>query len=59
VRSGARRALRRSAPRSRLDDPEQAHARVVAEMRDYLDTDALQFLMELSIDPLSEKLGLR
>jgi hypothetical protein len=29
--------------------PEQAHARVVAEMRDYLDTDALQFLMELSM----------
>jgi glyoxylase-like metal-dependent hydrolase (beta-lactamase superfamily II) len=39
--------------------PEQAHAAVVGEMRDYLDTDALQFLMELSIEPLATKLGLR
>jgi hypothetical protein len=28
-------------------------------MRAYLDTDAAQFLMELSIDPLSTQLGLR
>jgi glyoxylase-like metal-dependent hydrolase (beta-lactamase superfamily II) len=39
--------------------PEQAHAAVVADMRAYLDTDAAQFLMELSIDPLSTQLGLR
>jgi glyoxylase-like metal-dependent hydrolase (beta-lactamase superfamily II) len=40
-------------------EPERAHAGVVAAMREYLDTDALQFLMELSIDPLSTQLGLR
>jgi glyoxylase-like metal-dependent hydrolase (beta-lactamase superfamily II) len=39
--------------------PEDARAAVVAAMRGYLDTDALQFLMELSIDPLSTQLGLR
>ena len=39
-------------------DPDAAHARVVAEMTAYLPSDRLQFLMELSIGPVAEKLGL-
>ena len=32
---------------------------MVAHMLDYLPTNALQFLMELSIDPIAEQLKLR
>ena len=39
-------------------EPEQAHAAVVAHMKDYLPTDELQFLMELSIEPIAGQLGL-
>jgi glyoxylase-like metal-dependent hydrolase (beta-lactamase superfamily II) len=39
-------------------DPEQAKAAVVAEMKAYEPSDELQFLMELSIEPLAAKLGL-
>ena len=38
--------------------PEQAQAAVVAEMKRYLPTDELSFLMELSIEPVAEQLGL-
>ena len=38
--------------------PERAHAAVVAEMKRFLPTDELQFLMELSIQPVAEQLGL-
>jgi glyoxylase-like metal-dependent hydrolase (beta-lactamase superfamily II) len=38
--------------------PEQAHAAVVARMTDYLPTDELRFLMELSIEPVAAQLGL-
>jgi glyoxylase-like metal-dependent hydrolase (beta-lactamase superfamily II) len=38
--------------------PEQAHAAVVARMKEYLPTDELQFLMELSIEPVAAELGL-
>jgi glyoxylase-like metal-dependent hydrolase (beta-lactamase superfamily II) len=38
--------------------PEQAHAAVVARMTDYLPTDELRFLMELSIEPIAAQLGL-
>jgi glyoxylase-like metal-dependent hydrolase (beta-lactamase superfamily II) len=38
--------------------PEQAHAAVVAQMKDYLPSDDLQFLMELSIEPVAAQLGL-
>jgi glyoxylase-like metal-dependent hydrolase (beta-lactamase superfamily II) len=37
---------------------EQAHASVVASMRRYLPTDELLFLMELSIEPVANQLGL-
>jgi glyoxylase-like metal-dependent hydrolase (beta-lactamase superfamily II) len=37
-------------------EPDAAHANVVARMRDYLPTSELQFLMELSIGPLAERL---
>ena len=37
---------------------EQAHAAVVARMKTYLPTDELQFLMELSIEPVAAQLGL-
>jgi glyoxylase-like metal-dependent hydrolase (beta-lactamase superfamily II) len=37
---------------------EQAHAAVVARMKDYLPTDELQFLMELSIEPVAAQLEL-
>lgn len=39
--------------------PDQARATVVARMLDYLPTSALQFLMELSIDPIADQLGVR
>jgi hypothetical protein len=38
--------------------PEQAHASVVAEMKRFLSSDELQFLMERSIEPVAEQLGL-
>jgi len=38
--------------------PDVAHAAVVAEMKRFLPTDELQFLMELSVDPVAEQLGL-
>jgi glyoxylase-like metal-dependent hydrolase (beta-lactamase superfamily II) len=38
--------------------PERAHAEVVATMKRYLPTDELQFLMELSIEPIAAQLGL-
>jgi hypothetical protein len=38
--------------------PEQAHAVVVTEMKRFLSTDELQFLMELSIEPVATQLGL-
>jgi glyoxylase-like metal-dependent hydrolase (beta-lactamase superfamily II) len=37
---------------------EQAHAGVVVRMKEYLPTDELQFLMELSIEPVAAQLGL-
>jgi glyoxylase-like metal-dependent hydrolase (beta-lactamase superfamily II) len=39
-------------------NPELAHAAVVAEMKRFLPTDELQFLMELSIEPVAAQLGL-
>jgi glyoxylase-like metal-dependent hydrolase (beta-lactamase superfamily II) len=39
------------------EDPEAAHASVVAAMTAYLPSDQLQFLMELSIAPVAAKLG--
>jgi glyoxylase-like metal-dependent hydrolase (beta-lactamase superfamily II) len=39
-------------------EPEQAKATVVAEMKAYEPSDELQFLMELSIEPIAAKLGL-
>jgi glyoxylase-like metal-dependent hydrolase (beta-lactamase superfamily II) len=38
--------------------PDEAHADVVATMTGFLPTDELQFLMELSIEPVAAKLGL-
>ena len=38
--------------------PEAAHAAVVAQMKEYLPTNELQFLMELSIEPVAAELGL-
>jgi glyoxylase-like metal-dependent hydrolase (beta-lactamase superfamily II) len=40
-------------------DPERASASVVSCMRDYLPSDKLQFLMELSIEPVVDQLELR
>ena len=40
-------------------EPEQAKARVVARMREYEPSEELQFLMELSVEPVAAKLGLR
>jgi glyoxylase-like metal-dependent hydrolase (beta-lactamase superfamily II) len=37
---------------------EHAHATVVARMKEYLPSDELQFLMELSIEPVAAQLGL-
>jgi glyoxylase-like metal-dependent hydrolase (beta-lactamase superfamily II) len=39
-------------------NPEGAHAAVVDRMKAYLSTDELQFLMELSIEPVATQLGL-
>ena len=39
-------------------DGEQAHASVVATMKRFLPTDELLFLMELSIEPVAQQLGL-
>src|ERR1039457_7001149 len=39
-------------------DRERAHREVIAAMTAYLPAEELQFLMELSIDPVAEKLGL-
>ena len=39
--------------------PDPAHADVVARMTDYLPTDELRFLMELSIEPVASQLGSR
>ena len=39
-------------------EPEQAKAAVVARMKEYEPTDELQFLMELSIEPVAQRLGL-
>jgi glyoxylase-like metal-dependent hydrolase (beta-lactamase superfamily II) len=38
--------------------PDQARAAVVARMKEYLPSDQLQFLMELSIEPIAAQLGL-
>jgi glyoxylase-like metal-dependent hydrolase (beta-lactamase superfamily II) len=38
--------------------PEQARAAVVARMTEYLPTDELKFLMELSVEPVATQLGL-
>ena len=38
--------------------PEHAKAAVVARMKEYEPTDELQFLMELSIEPVAQRLGL-
>jgi hypothetical protein len=39
-------------------EPDEAKAAVVAAMKRYLPTDELQFLMELSIEPVASALGL-
>ena len=39
-------------------NPKQAQASVVAEMKRFLPTDELEFLMELSIEPIATQLGL-
>jgi glyoxylase-like metal-dependent hydrolase (beta-lactamase superfamily II) len=39
-------------------DPEAAKAEVVGRMKEYEPSDELQFLMELSIEPIAAKLGL-
>jgi glyoxylase-like metal-dependent hydrolase (beta-lactamase superfamily II) len=38
--------------------PDEARAAVVARMKEYLPNDELQFLMELSVDPVAAQLGL-
>jgi len=38
--------------------PDRAHTAVVAEMKRFLPTEELQFLMELSIEPVAAQLGL-
>jgi glyoxylase-like metal-dependent hydrolase (beta-lactamase superfamily II) len=38
-------------------EPEQAKAAVIARMKEYEPTDELQFLMELSIEPVAHQLG--
>jgi len=40
-------------------EPKQAKATVVARMREYEPSEELQFLMELSVEPVAAKLGLR
>ena len=44
--------------RADWSNPDTAHAAVVAEMKRFLSTDDLQFLMELSIEPVAAELGL-
>jgi hypothetical protein len=39
-------------------EPEQAKAAVVGRMKEYEPSNELQFLMELSIEPIGAKLGL-
>jgi hypothetical protein len=39
-------------------DPDAAHAEVVATMKRYLPTDELEFLMDLSIEPVAAGMGL-
>jgi len=39
-------------------NPEQAQAEVVAEMKRFLPTEDLVFLMELSVEPVAEQMGL-
>jgi glyoxylase-like metal-dependent hydrolase (beta-lactamase superfamily II) len=39
-------------------EPEQAKAAVVARVKEYEPTDELQFLLELSIEPVAQQLGL-
>jgi hypothetical protein len=39
-------------------EPESARATVVVGMKEYEPSNELQFLMELSIDPVAAKLGL-
>jgi hypothetical protein len=40
-------------------DAERARAAVIERMSEYLPSDALLFLMELSIDPVAAQLGVR
>jgi glyoxylase-like metal-dependent hydrolase (beta-lactamase superfamily II) len=40
-------------------DPETARRMIVGRMLEYLPSSTLQFLMELSIDPVADKLGVR
>jgi glyoxylase-like metal-dependent hydrolase (beta-lactamase superfamily II) len=44
--------------RADWSNAESAHTAVVAEMKRFLSTDELQFLMELSIEPVAAELGL-
>jgi glyoxylase-like metal-dependent hydrolase (beta-lactamase superfamily II) len=44
--------------RADWSDPARAHDAVVAAMKQFLPTDELQFLMELSIEPVAAQLGL-
>jgi glyoxylase-like metal-dependent hydrolase (beta-lactamase superfamily II) len=44
--------------RADWSSPEQARAAVIVRMTDYLPTDELRFLMELSIEPVAAQLGL-
>jgi hypothetical protein len=44
--------------RRRFRQTEPAQAAVVARMKEYLPTGELQFLMELSIEPVAAQLGL-
>jgi hypothetical protein len=41
------------------NDAEAARRAVVSRMREHLPAGELEFLMELSIDPVAEQLGLR
>jgi glyoxylase-like metal-dependent hydrolase (beta-lactamase superfamily II) len=44
--------------RADWSNAETAHTAIVAEMKGFLSTDELQFLMELSIEPVAAELGL-
>jgi glyoxylase-like metal-dependent hydrolase (beta-lactamase superfamily II) len=39
-------------------EPDTAHAAVVGRMKEYLPSDELQFLMELSVEPIAAQLGM-